>query len=853
MAAAAPFILVAEDEPAHAEAIRRAFEDAGEGVELRVTGTLQDYRQAVADRAPDLALVDVKLPDGRAMDLLTMPPEAGAFPVVVMTSFGNEQMAVEALKAGAIDYLAKSPETFANMPRVVRRALDQWDLIQRHKRAQERQKLAIDILQMLARPTQLLNIVDDLIHLIKTATGLDAVGLRLRDGDDFPYYVTSGFSEEFLRNESSLFVRGADGAILRDPAGQPILDCMCGSILCRRGDPTKAFFSEGGSFWTNSTTKLLASTTQQDRGMHTRNYCHDAGYESVALIPLQAQDEIVGMLQLNDRRRDRFTLDMIRFFEGMGASIGIALARQQAEHRLRQSEERFRTLVESVTDYTYRTTARDGQVANTVHGAGCLGVTGYYPDEFHADPQLWIRIVHPEDQPDVIAWADKVASGQRAMPLEHRLTHRNGEVRWIRNSVVLRHDDEGQYIGYEGLIQDITDTKRLQDKLAQAQKMEAIGQLAGGVAHDFRNQLTVIKGFGEMLLRRSLVKDEGVDKLKEILKAADRSTLLTSHLLAFSRKQTLQAEVVNLAETLAHIGRTIRPLTGEDICVHLDLPSTPCVVKIDPAQFQQALLNLVVNARDAMPKGGELTVGVSCEQAGKEFFLRHPDAKGGAYAAVTVSDTGCGMDEKTIEKIFEPFFTTKKVGEGTGLGLPLVYGFVKQSGGVIEVDSWPGKGATFRLFFPLYTCREEPLAGAKAAPQDRPGGAETILVVEDEAPVRRMMVESLQEAGYTVLHAADAAQAQAEFQRTGSAIDLLITDVVMPGGSGVDLVRTIRNSRPGMPVLYVSGYAGKELTRREVNLDPALLLTKPCSHDTLLTKVRRLLDASWKESSRTLQ
>jgi CheY-like chemotaxis protein len=382
----------------------------------------------------------------------------------------------------------------------------------------------------------------------------------------------------------------------------------------------------------------------------------------------------------------------------------------------------------------------------------------------------------------------------------------------------------------------------LQDQFAQAQKMEAIGLLAGGVAHDFRNQLTVIKGFGEMLLRRSLVKEEGVDKLQEILKAADRSTLLTGHLLAFSRKQTLQPEQVDVTDLLADIGKAIPRLTGEDVRVYMNPCPTPCVVQIDPGKFQQAIINLVTNARDAMPKGGDLTIATSRRELDEEFLKKHPDANPGAYAAVAVTDTGSGMDEATLAKIFEPFFTTKEVGQGTGLGLAMVYGFVKQSGGIVEVESQPGKGSTFTLFFPEYKGHDKTRMEGGGAREKVPGGTETILVVEDEEPVRQMLVESLRESGYAVLYSSTAAEATTELERSGDKIDMLITDVVMPGGGGVDLAQTIQRTRPKMPVLYVSGYAERDLKKRGVTIDAGRLLTKPCSHETLLTKVRQLLD-----------
>jgi PAS domain S-box-containing protein len=388
---------------------------------------------------------------------------------------------------------------------------------------------------------------------------------------------------------------------------------------------------------------------------------------------------------------------------------------------------------------------------------------------------------------------------------------------------------------------DVTERKELEQKFLQAQKMEAIGQLAGGVAHDFRNQLTVIKGYGEMLLRRSWVKREGVEKVQQILKAADRSTLLTSHLLAFSRKQTLQLEQVDMTDLITDISKALPRLIGEDVRMSISPCPRPCRVEIDPGQFQQAIINLATNARDAMPKGGDLTIATSLQELDHGIHKRHPEAKPGVYAAVAVTDTGCGMDDRILARIFEPFFTTKEVGQGTGLGLAMVYGFVAQSGGVIEVESQPGKGTTFTLFFPEYKGSDKTRKGGSYTGSVFHDGTETILVIEDEKPVRQMLVESLRELGYEVLSAGNAAEAAAEIERAGSKIDMLITDVVMPGGSGVDLVQTLQKARPEMPVLYVSGYAEKELRRRGVTIGGGRLLTKPFSSQTLAETMRKIL------------
>jgi len=400
--------------------------------------------------------------------------------------------------------------------------------------------------------------------------------------------------------------------------------------------------------------------------------------------------------------------------------------------------------------------------------------------------------------------------------------------------------DATGYVNVYGV--DITQRKEVEEQLRQSQKMEAIGRLAGGVAHDFRNQLTVIKGYAEMLLRRSLVTEEGREKVEEILQAAERSAKFTGQLLAFSRKEILKPEVVHICGLVTDMTDTLRKMIGEDVELSVLPPVRECPALLDSDMFHQALVNLVVNARDAMPEGGKLTIAVDPAKVDASVSTRHPDARPGRYVRLTVTDTGVGMDEQTRTRIFEPFFTTKEAGEGTGLGLSMVHGFVIQSGGFVEVHSAPGKGSTFRLYFPAADAD----AGSEARRSDGEearGGTETILVVEDEELLRQMVVACLRESGYTVLEAANARQALHLAEQHAGRIDLLITDVVMPGMSGAELARRFRDARREMPILFISGYGGKELSQRGIDEGQLDVLCKPFGHDELLLAVRLALDA----------
>ena len=398
--------------------------------------------------------------------------------------------------------------------------------------------------------------------------------------------------------------------------------------------------------------------------------------------------------------------------------------------------------------------------------------------------------------------------------------------------------------GYVNLYgRDITDLRRAEEQLLQAQKMEAIGQLAGGVAHDFRNQLTVIKGFSEMLLRRSLVKDEGRDKVAEILKAVERSSTLASELLAFGRKQIVRPEVVNLDDLITAISEPLARMIGEDIRLSIVPSSNLGNVKLDPSEFQHALTNIVLNARDAMPQGGQLAIGTANVDLAEGYVRQHMEASVGPHVMVTVSDTGTGMDPKTLERIFEPFFTTKPTGKGTGLGLSMVYGFVKQAGGHIGVYSEPGHGTTVKLYFP-HVAGEAKATGPAAEPAPLQKGTGTVLVVEDEESVRRFVVQTLAESGYTVLEAADPQQGIALAEKHEGRIDLLLTDMVMPDMNGPELAKRVSAGRPGIRLLYVSGYTGDSLMQRGVVPENMPLLVKPFGAGPLIQAVQAALRGS---------
>ncbi|GAB4413546.1 MAG: hypothetical protein OHK0032_09650 [Thermodesulfovibrionales bacterium] len=528
------------------------------------------------------------------------------------------------------------------------------------------------------------------------------------------------------------------------------------------------------------------------------------------------------------------------FFTGIVRDI---TDRKLMEETMRESEKRYRHLVESVTDYIYTVMVEDGMAVSTSHGPGCVAVTGYTPEELDADPHLWYRMVHEEDRGAVVEQTNRVLTGKAVRPLEHRIIHKDGQMRWVRNTVVPRYDEHGRLIAYDGLIKDITEIKRLEDQFRQAQKMEAIGQLASGIAHDFNNILNAIIGFGSLMEMKMGDNDPNRAYLKEIIKAGERATHLTRGLLAYSRKQIIDLRPENLNEIIRDFERFLRRIIGEDIGLKTILSDKNLIVMADSSQMQQVIMNLATNARDAMPDGGELVIETGISEMDEDYVKRHGYGEPGMYALMSVTDTGIGMDEKTRERIFEPFFTTKEMGRGTGLGLSIVYGIIKQHGGFINVYSEPGRGTTFKVYLPLVKPGiEEGLTVQEFTPYPE-GGTETVLVAEDDEAVRKLITDILVESGYKVIVAEDGEEAVKRFKENEGEIKLLLLDVIMSRKSGMEAYGEIRDVKPGIKAVFLSGYTADLIHKKRMLDEGVDFLPKPVTPRELLKKVREVLDS----------
>jgi len=513
--------------------------------------------------------------------------------------------------------------------------------------------------------------------------------------------------------------------------------------------------------------------------------------------------------------------------------------RKNSEIRLREAETKYRTVVEQLPAITY--TAEFGPEGKwTYVSPQILTILGFSIAEWQADPTLWQKQMHPEDREKALAAEE--ASRKNGLPfsVEYRMHARDGRVVWFANRGVVLCDTTGKTCSVHGVMLDMTDRKRLEQQFLQAQKVEAVGRLAGGVAHDFNNILTAILGYSELIIRRVNPGDPIRVNSEQIQKAADRAASLTRQLLAFSRKQLLEPKLFNLNDVIIDLEKMLRRLIGEDVQFISMLGPYRTTVKADPAQIEQVIMNLVVNARDAMPNGGTLTLKtghVTIDIAAATLQVVAP----GNYVTFSVTDTGIGMTDEIKAHIFEPFFTTKPVGAGTGLGLATCFGIIKQSNGHILVESEPNKGSTFTVYLPAIDTK---LAAVELVMVETatPRGTERILLVEDEPAIRELAALELRELGYAVHVAADGEEALEVLHATGEPVELLVTDVVMPKMGGAELADALRRQYRDTRVLFTSGYTADTIGRHGVLDEGISFLRKPFTSQTLARKVREVLD-----------
>ena len=507
--------------------------------------------------------------------------------------------------------------------------------------------------------------------------------------------------------------------------------------------------------------------------------------------------------------------------------------RKLTELALRDSETRFRDLAENIREVFWLTTPDLAQVLYISPGYEL--VWGRSCESLYANPLQWIEAIHPDDRARVDgAIEQSLRAG--TYDVQYRIVRPDGVVRSVRDRAFPVRDERGTITRYAGVVDDITDQLALAEQLRQTQKLESLGMLAGGVAHDFNNLLAVIAA-SNGLLGEQLTSREDQELVAEVDAAVTRATGLTRQLLAFSRKQIVEPRVIDLNALVNETRKMMRRMVGEDVILTTSLEPELAPICVDPGYLVQVLMNLVVNARDAMPRGGSVALRTRTVTIDERLVRLHPNAKCGPAVMLDIADTGTGIPPETLRRIFEPFFTTKAQGRGTGMGLAVVHGIVEQAGGFIEVESSVGVGTTFHIYLPTVDGAAE---SAQTSALTLVHGCETIVLVDDDFYVRRATARALRARGYTVLEANDGDTALGLLHTPG--IDLLLTDVVMPGIDGRQLAEAARRELPALRVLYMSGYTDDAVVRHGVMQGAVNLIEKPFRIDVLATKVRQVLD-----------
>ncbi|MBI5576732.1 MAG: PAS domain-containing protein [Deltaproteobacteria bacterium] len=556
-------------------------------------------------------------------------------------------------------------------------------------------------------------------------------------------------------------------------------------------------------------------------------------------VPLLHSEGLAGILFLGTGGKREWTAEEIATAEAIAGGIAAAVRHDTVFRNQKEMAGRLMSLMNNVPGIVYRG-YQDWSVG--FMGAEVERVTGYTAEEFTGGSVKWKELMHPDDLPGIkIAFRKAVAERKGVLRVEYRLRHRDGTYRMLADRRQNTYDSKGEFLYVDGLLLDITEVSLLEKQARTAQRMEAVGTLAGGVAHDFNNALTGIFGFGE-LLRMKLSGDKRAEAdLDEMLQCAVRASTLTRQLLTFARRQAIAPVNLSMNSVITDLMKLIENTAGERIVTKFRLEEDLPAVRADRGQLEQVLMNLCLNARDAMPDGGALVVETSAAVLDEEHVYRHPYMKSGRYAVLTVTDTGIGMNESTREKIFEPFFTTKGSDKGTGLGLAMVHGIVKRHEGYIHVYSEPGKGTTFRVHLPAID--GPPEASIARSREVVRGGDETILVADDDDSVRNLAELALGEQGYSVIAARNGEEAVEIFRR-GNGIALVLLDVGMPRLDGKEALAVMREMSPGIKAILMSGHDFGENRPSEGSGRNVARLPKPFGCTELAKKVREVLDGN---------
>jgi PAS domain S-box-containing protein len=779
-------LLLLEDNPSDAELVlhtlrRAGYDPVGDRVE-----TEQDYRDHLHP-APDIILADFSMPEFDSLRALEIVKERRLdIPFIIVSGTIGEEHAVQVMRLGAADYIIK--DRLGRLGLAVSQALEK-------KLARNEARLAERRLCAQHTTTKALAGSPHLASAIPTI--LESVAHSL-DCDRAVFWVVDPKAERLVSTHSW---PSPDATTAR-----PETTCPRGEGLPGR------VWAVGGPLWVadESSGEQLAPL-------------------GAVAFPILLGREVVGVMEFFGRHIDQPDEHILGMMTAIGSQIGQYVETKRVEEGLRL----FRALLDQTTDGIEVIDLETGRFID-VNGRTCIA-HGYSRKEY-------LSLSVSDVDPDIVShpWKDLIEGRRKAdsRTFEGRHRRKDGSTFPVEISLNFIPLDREYLVA---VVRDTTERKQLEDQFRQAQKMEAFGQLAGGVAHDFNNLLTIISGYGEMMLASLRADDPNRWMIEAVLKAGDRAAQLTRQLLAFSRKQVVQPQILDLNAVVAGTDKMLARLIGEDVNLTTVLPPALAGVKADPGQVEQVIVNLVVNARDAMPRGGRITIETANVVLDTSYAQARDKVEPGRYVRLAVSDTGDGMTEEVKQHIFEPFFTTKEVGKGTGLGLATVFGIVKQSGGHVGVASEVGRGTTFEIYLPAVEDAPPPEKSMEG-PTATLTGTETVLLVEDESAVREMTRKALQVNGYTVLEAADGAEAIRLCDRHEGPIDLVVSDVVMPRMGGRELAERLTALRPETRVLFVSGHTDDAVVRQGILQAEVAFLQKPFSMDALRLKVRTVLD-----------
>ncbi len=801
-------LLLVEDEKAHAELIRRAFDDQAEPVEVTVINSLQEAYLYLARFTPDLIIIDLFLPDGQGIELLSDGPAEQLYPVVAITSHGDERMAVEAIKAGALDYVVKSEEAFAAMPRIIRRALREWGHIVDRRRAEAEIRRRNRELALLNRVIAASATSLEPKEILETACRELAIAFELS------LAIATSLNDE----KTAATVVAKYSAKKQAPE--------LGVVIPVVGTPSLQHFL------TNKT-PLVSNHAQTDSrrdSMHEQ--LRKQGIVSLLSLPLILGREIAGSLDLIALEPHHFSAEEVSLAWSVADQIAGALVRT----RLHKAHRLLSTAIEQTAESVIITDTAG--VVLYVNPAFEY-ITGYDRNEIVEKTPRLLKSGRQNNSFYQNLW-QTITAGQvwRGQFINKK---KNGELYTAEATITPVRDESGEIINYISAQRDVTHELKLEEQLRQSQKMEAVGQLAGGIAHDFNNILQAILGY-TYIAKSALPSESPVQPdLDQVVNSANRATSLIQQLLAFSRQETLLPQYLDLNEVIENLLKMLQRLIGEHLSLELHTQDDLNTVYADLSQIEQILLNLCVNARDAMPTGGKITIRTENLYLDGTEAGSYPWPHAGNYVLLSVSDTGVGISPEIQERIFEPFFTTKEVGQGTGLGLATVYAITKQHDGLINVQSEPGQGTTFEIYLPAIEKEKSLPIKEKISAPLATGGTETILLAEDDDFVRRFTVQVLETAGYQVLVAQDGEEAIRLFKQQINAVDLVLLDAVMPKKGGQEVYDLIKDHRPQIPVLFSTGYS-YTILNNHLPQEGAQVLRKPYGPTDLLHKVREILE-----------